>query len=111
MISKEQRMSAALITRSPLSEILVPLDAATDVRRCGHKAATLAELRARGFDIPDGFVIPAGVAVSPLAIAAALDRLGGGAVAVRSSGVAEDLPEASYAGHYTTVLGVRGAEA
>jgi len=37
-------------------------------------------------------------------------RLGDRSLAVRSSGVAEDLPGASYAGQYVTVLGVRGPE-
>jgi pyruvate,water dikinase len=40
------------------------------------------------------------------AIRAAARRLGGGPLAVRSSGVGEDLPDASYAGQYLSVLGV-----
>jgi pyruvate,water dikinase len=87
------------------------LDAATDAGTCGHKAATLALLRSLGFDVPDGFVIPAGVQASRDDIAAALARLGDGPVAVRSSGLAEDLPDASFAGQYDTLLDVRGAEA
>ena len=90
---------------------LVTLDAATDAATCGHKAATLAQLRGLGFDVPDGFVIPAGVRPSRDEIGAALDRLGGGPVAVRSSGLAEDLPDASFAGQYDTMLNVLGAEA
>jgi pyruvate,water dikinase len=43
-------------------------------------------------------------------IVSGLRRLGGGAVAVRSSGTAEDLPDASYAGRYETVLGVSGPD-
>lgn len=34
-------------------------------------------------------------------------RIGGGLLAVRSSGVSEDLPNASFAGQYETVLGVK----
>jgi pyruvate,water dikinase len=90
---------------------LLALDAATDASVCGHKAATLAVLRSLGFDVPDGFVIPAGVQASRDDIAVALTRLGDGPVAVRSSGVAEDLPDASFAGQYDTLLNVRGAEA
>ncbi len=106
-------MQPAVITtaRAAVTDGLIALDAAVDPHRCGHKAAALAQMIRLGFDVPDGFVIPAGATVSPLAIAAALGRLGEGAVAVRSSGVAEDLPHASFAGHYTTVLDVRGTEA
>jgi pyruvate,water dikinase len=90
---------------------LLALDAATDADTCGHKAATLALLRNLGFDVPDGFVIPAGVQASRGEIAAALARLGTGPVAVRSSGLAEDLPDASFAGQYDTLLNVLGVEA
>ena len=85
---------------------------ATDPTQHGHKAATLATLRQAGFDVPHGFVIPVEHAKSPdrRAVAAALDALDG-PVAVRSSGTAEDLPDASFAGQYDTVLGVEGIDA
>ena len=98
-------------TRVPTMSSLLALDAATDAGTCGHKAATLALLRNLGFDVPDGFVIPAGVQASRDDIAAALAQLGDGPVAVRSSGLAEDLPDASFAGQYDTLLNVLGAEA
>lgn len=98
-------------SKVPTEPRLLALDAATDAGACGHKAATLAQLRNLGFDVPDGFVIPAGVQVSCEEIATALARLGDGPMAVRSSGVAEDLPDASFAGQYDTLLNVRGAEA
>ena len=44
-------------------------------------------------------------------ILAAYDRLGAPAVAVRSSGTAEDLEGASFAGQHDTFLDVSGAEA
>ncbi|MFP5379376.1 MAG: PEP/pyruvate-binding domain-containing protein, partial [Vicinamibacteria bacterium] len=90
---------------------LLDLADATDATVVGHKAATLAVLRRAGFDIPDGFVIPAGVTPSLEAIAGALERLGPGPVAVRSSGTAEDLADASFAGQYDTRLNVSGADA
>lgn len=44
-------------------------------------------------------------------ILANYERLGGGAVAVRSSGTAEDLAAASFAGQHDTFLNVAGSEA
>jgi phosphohistidine swiveling domain-containing protein len=102
----------------------------------GTKAANLGELVKAGFPVPDGFVlttdafhrfmatnnigvdsppevvtaaaIPADIADALLAAAA---DLGDVALAVRSSGVAEDLPGASFAGQYETVLDVCGRDA
>ena len=84
----------------------IALDVALDASSCGHKASTLAELRNAGHNVPDGFVIPVGGTYSPEALREALERLGPGPYAVRSSGVAEDLVDASFAGQYETVLGV-----
>jgi pyruvate,water dikinase len=86
----------------------------THAREVGSKAATLAQMLRAGLPVPDGFVVPAG-AVERLsdedarAIAGAVADLGDGPLAVRSSGLAEDLPGHSYAGQYESVLGVRGA--
>jgi rifampicin phosphotransferase len=44
------------------------------------------------------------------AITEAYSKLGGGAVAVRSSATAEDLPDASFAGQQETYLNINGAE-
>src|SRR5260370_19530969 len=107
-----------------------------DGDRVGVKAAHLGEMARTGFPVPNGFVLttdafgryrdanaigpdisqeaviaatlPADVAEALLAAANALGDL---PLAVRSSGVAEDLPGASFAGQYETVLDVRGAEA
>ena len=107
-----------------------------DAERAGVKAAHLGELARAGFPVPDGFVLttsafdrflvannlgagspPEAVAAASLptdvadALLAASEGLGDVSLAVRSSGVAEDLPGASFAGQYETVLDVRGAEA
>lgn len=92
-----------------------------DTGTVGRKAAALGELLAAGFPVPDGFVLTtdavARVAATPLpddmasALAAITEAMGDTALAVRSSGVGEDLPGASYAGQYQTVLDVRGTDA
>ncbi len=107
-----------------------------DIERTGAKAANLGELARAGFPVPDGFVLttaafdhflaanalgpdssPEAVAAATLptdvaaALLAAAEVLGDVPLAVRSSGVSEDLPDASFAGQYETVLDVRGAEA
>jgi phosphohistidine swiveling domain-containing protein len=82
-----------------------------DAAEVGGKAAGLGELIAVGARVPDGVVLTAAAAEmtanerEPLVRAAALE-LGAGPFAVRSSGVAEDGAEASFAGMYETVLNV-----
>jgi len=74
----------------------------------GGKAEALARLRAAGFPTPDGVVVASGATddeVLPAATAIA-GRFAGRALAVRSSGVSEDLADASFAGQYVTVLNV-----
>lgn len=107
-----------------------------DVSRVGAKAANLGELAGAGFPVPDGFVLTTEafdlfvklnrldetqtpekvlMAAMPLAVAEALRavsrNLDGRLLAVRSSGLAEDLEGASFAGQYETILGVHGYEA
>ena len=122
--------SAPRTVRSTVVDLEDPR--ARDATVAGHKAATLATLKAVGFRVPAGFVIAADacgeltgqaeragemVSVAPLPaglrkqIAAALAHLGGGPVAVRSSATAEDLPDASFAGQYESFLDVDGVEA
>ncbi|MFI7702016.1 PEP/pyruvate-binding domain-containing protein [Nonomuraea sp. NPDC049480] len=74
--------------------------------RVGGKAATLAVLARAGFAVPEGFVVPVGSDLEE----AEIGRLGGGRFAVRSSAVAEDLPDASFAGLYETFLNVAAAD-
>ena len=102
-----------------------------DVAQLGGKAATLAELKRAGFSVPEGVVVTTEALAQALAsaglgaaagsedveaiplpadlvaeLSAAIEQLGPGPFAVRSSGVDEDLPGASYAGQYETVLNV-----
>lgn len=102
----------------------------------GSKAARLGELMAVGFPVPEGRVLladafdrfmvanginmqspPDSVLDSKLpadvkeAIRAISVNFGDAPLAVRSSGIAEDLSGASFAGQYETILGVRGMEA
>jgi pyruvate,water dikinase len=102
--------------------------------KCGGKAGRLGELQRAGFSVPDGFVVdttafdahtsaidgeltqarvlgadvPAEVTRS---IRAAAEELSDSPVAVRSSGLAEDRADASFAGQYETFLDVRGPDA
>jgi hypothetical protein len=98
-------MSAATpaSTVVPLIEIT-----AADRELVGSKAANLGELLRAGFPAPDGVVVLDGADADPNDI---LRVLGDVPVAVRSSAVAEDLADASFAGQYETVLDVRGPDA
>lgn len=106
--------------------------AALDARSVGSKAANLAKLLQAGFPVPGGFVITVSaferflsanaldstkaapeevIAASlPEDLKAALEHafadLGAVSIAVRSSGIAEDSPKASFAGLYETILDV-----
>lgn len=109
--------------------------AALNAGRVGSKAANLAKLIQAGFPVPDGFVVTTDAferflaandfgpdALQETVLAASFPKdiadalrdafanLGKASVAVRSSGVAEDLPGASFAGQYETVLDVRDAD-
>lgn len=104
-----------------------------DHRRIGSKAANLASLLKAGFPVPDGVVLTTdffaefveasglGEGTSPAEVsqaatpedfvqvlAAIVKRYGDVPLAVRSSSVGEDLPEASFAGQYETTLNVEG---
>jgi phosphohistidine swiveling domain-containing protein len=82
----------------------------------GVKGARLAAMAKAGFPVPVGFCVTTrsheqAPPILEEAIRAAYRRLGGGAVAVRSSATAEDLATASFAGQQDTFLNVRGEEA
>ncbi|HUG85847.1 MAG TPA: PEP/pyruvate-binding domain-containing protein, partial [Euzebya sp.] len=102
---------------------IIDLDAADalDPSVVGRKAATLARLRAAGFAVPDGAVLPVELCRSwtagsppPDPVDAALQTLVRrfvGPVAVRSSAPREDLRTVAHAGEYTTRLHVDGPDA
>lgn len=109
------------IREAGLGRYVWPLEAIglDDRRDFGAKAATLGYLKARGFDVPEGFCIrgdafsregpiPSNVVRQ---ILSAYRDLGGGSVAVRSSARDEDLAHASAAGIYDSVLSVMGEQA
>ncbi|RMB61220.1 PEP/pyruvate-binding domain-containing protein [Tessaracoccus antarcticus] len=102
-----------------------------DLAIAGGKGANLGELLHAGFDVPHGFIVtthayrtavgaarsvddvrgaglPSGV---DAAIRQAYGSMSGGAVAVRSSATAEDLPGAAFAGQQDTFLDVEGEDA
>jgi pyruvate,water dikinase len=82
-----------------------------DAGAVGGKAASLGALLATGVRVPDGVVLPVDLAGAPpdvrrAAVDEAMAELGAGPFAVRSSGIAEDGAEHSFAGMYETVLDV-----
>ena len=79
--------------------------------KSGARRPVSAELMATAVRVPEGVVLTVeGVDLPPdernRQIASAAESLGDGPFAVRSSGVAEDGGERSYAGMFETVLGV-----
>lgn len=80
-----------------------PVDAA------GSKAANLHRMLQAGFRVPPGFVVLPDVDVDEVTdaqLADAVEAVGGFPVAARSSGMLEDLADASFAGQYETYLGI-----
>jgi phosphohistidine swiveling domain-containing protein len=81
-----------------------------EVHAVGRKAANLRQLAAVGLPVPPAFVIPPATVLASLTgadLQRAIDQIGGFPVAVRSSGVLEDLEGASFAGQYESFLFVK----
>ena len=83
---------------------LVALDQPLDAAKFGHKAATLGQLRAWGYPVPRGYVLPAGD--DPTALLAIAEPSPTQPLAVRSSAQDEDTGTASAAGVYQSFLNV-----
>ncbi|HIV56681.1 MAG TPA: hypothetical protein H9902_01875 [Candidatus Stackebrandtia faecavium] len=87
-------------------------------KNAGGKAGVLGVLLRRGLPVPDGFVVATDdVRIGPAserslrdAVASELARLGDPVVAVRSSAANEDTADASAAGQYQSIIGVRGID-
>ncbi len=75
--------------------------------RVGGKAGGLGLLVRNGLPVPPFFVIPADLELDRKALKAALEQLGPGPYAVRSSALAEDGAQHSFAGQLESVLGVK----
>jgi len=91
--------------RDPALMVSVTEATALDRSPVGGKAYNLACLAAAGLRVPPGVMVPTPEAAGDVPQAVA--RLEG-PFAVRSSGAAEDLAGASFAGRHETVLGVPG---
>ncbi len=97
--------------------IAVPLVEATDSQRYGGKAVELGAALRAGLPVPDGIAlsvelvdaVDAGESAACARVGEIFDRLGGGAVAARSSAVGEDSAGASFAGQHATLLNVISA--
>ncbi|MEL6354763.1 MAG: glycerol-3-phosphate acyltransferase, partial [Cyanobacteria bacterium J06627_28] len=98
---------------------LPSLDQPLSASKVGPKAATLSRLKAWGYPVPPGYVLPAGddpaaliAAVFPHAdIRAQRDVVQGITVVARSSAVGEDTLSASAAGQYVSVTEITSPEA
>jgi phosphohistidine swiveling domain-containing protein len=86
------------------------LDEAEPVTAAGHKARTLARARAAGLPVPDGVVVLPGVVCDVEALQEIVARWGVERYVVRSSANVEDRRDASAAGVFESVIGVRAEE-
>jgi rifampicin phosphotransferase len=109
-LEEEVKTEKANSYRTPL--VVTFAEAAPlDHTELGAKAANLARLASAGFPVPPGFVVTVAaeghLRETSAQILEAAAELGVERFAVRSSGTAEDLEGASFAGQYETFLDVR----
>jgi hypothetical protein len=109
-LEEEVKTEKANSYRTPL--VVTFAEAATlDHTELGAKAANLARLASVGFPVPPGFAVTTTAERHQREVSAkileAAAALGAEQFAVRSSGTAEDLEGASFAGQYETLLDVR----
>jgi pyruvate,water dikinase len=102
-------MSMTIIKTAKL-KWLNQLDTVNDA--AGGKAQGLQRLMQWGLDVPNGFaIVNAEQGVDADELAKFYQQLGAGKVAVRSSALAEDGSEHSFAGLYETLLNIEGIAA
>ncbi|MCS6977653.1 MAG: PEP-utilizing enzyme [Gemmatales bacterium] len=105
---------------------IIPFDSIEphQLSQVGGKGLSLGLMTRAGLPVPPGFVLPAQQASNPMypegevipeterqALVEAYRRLGAGPVAVRSSALAEDSEDTSFAGQQETLLNVLGESA
>ncbi len=89
-------------------KVIVSLDEQLEASKVGQKAATLSQLKHRGYPVPMGWVLLPGDDPEPLI--AFLQPSDTAPLVVRSSAVGEDSEQASAAGQYKSVLNVTSRE-
>lgn len=118
IVSGALRRAAAAVVSRFRDPNTVPLARANQLAQCGNKAFRLGQLKQQGVPVPDGLVLTAAFLVqftqgSSEWRARELDRIwkvvGSNAVAVRSSGGAEDGSVRSFAGIFESRLNVTRA--
>ena len=108
-VMNHPRISAS--TSTEIASATLDDERAANAEMVGNKAARLADLRGRGFNVPRGIVLTAAFCESSPSESAIVSALrdfkpDGHLVAVRSSGIAEDGDDEAMAGRYRTELNV-----
>lgn len=87
---------------------LINLDRPIDAEKVGAKAATLAQMRAWGYPVPRGYVLPAGDDPAPLI--EITEPSAAEPVVVRSSALDEDTGTSAAAGIYASIVNITHKE-